>query len=67
MINPQAIVCPVCRHPIPFDTTRLLQGDGFACPNCRSVVSVAPESIEQTKEAVEQFERLKQTMGKAGR
>lgn len=67
MINEQAIPCPVCRHSIPFDAQRLLEGGRFACPNCQSVVSLAPESVDQTKEAVEAYETLKQMMTKTGR
>jgi len=63
MFNEQGIPCPVCRHPIPFDTQGLLSGKRFACGNCSAIVSIANESVEETRQAVVAFEQLKQTMG----
>jgi len=62
MINhQQAMPCPHCQQDeIPFDVKSLLRGYQFKCPTCASVVSLAPESVEQTKTVIEQFEVLKQ-------
>lgn len=60
MINEQAIPCPVCKNPIPFEVTSLLQGLKFTCASCQSSVALASESIETTKKAMENYEKLKQ-------
>lgn len=59
MITQQNIPCPVCQTAIPFDATQLLQGVGFSCPQCGSVVSMAPESIPQGKAAIAEFQKFK--------
>ncbi|TSE07266.1 MULTISPECIES: hypothetical protein [Aquimarina] len=64
MINEQKIPCPVCQGQIPFDITSLLQGVKFACPSCQSVVALSPESIDETRNAIEKYEELKQAGAK---
>ncbi len=64
MINEQKIPCPMCQGQIPFDPMSLLQGVGFACPTCAAVVSIAPESIDISKSAMNAYRELKLTNAK---
>ena len=64
MINEQTIPCPVCNGKISFVVQELLQGGRFTCPTCNAVVSISPESIQETQEVMKQYEQLKKTMGK---
>ncbi|WP_421903226.1 hypothetical protein [Maridesulfovibrio sp.] len=53
------IQCPICRNPIPIDTTELIQGKAFSCAICRAVISLAPESTTSAREAYKKFQSLK--------
>ncbi|ACS81219.1 hypothetical protein [Maridesulfovibrio salexigens] len=53
------IQCPVCRNPVPIDTTELIQGKAFSCAICRAVISLAPESTSSARKAYEKFQSLK--------
>lgn len=59
MLNNQMIPCPVCKNNIPFHVETLLTGGSFACSVCMAVVSLAPESTDQAKDAMGKFEELK--------
>jgi hypothetical protein len=59
MFNEQKIPCPVCKTPIPFEVTALLQGNKFSCPSCTSIVSIAPESMEYIQVAKLEYDQLK--------
>ncbi len=67
MINEQKIPCPVCKNPIPFEVSALLRGAKFACTSCMSEVALAPESVDKTKDALTQYEQLKQSTSRLKR
>lgn len=61
MINEQKIPCPQCKTDIHFDVTILLQGGGFSCKTCSSVVSIASDSMSEAKNVYKTYESLAHT------
>ena len=60
----KTIPCPVCAElgkesKIPFETSQLLAGVKFTCPECKSEIGLAPESRPAVQEAVDKFEEFK--------
>lgn len=64
MTSNQALPCPLCQTQIPFDTSLLLQGQKFSCPNpdCDAVVGIEPNSVPVAEEAMKKFDDLKQEL-----
>lgn len=58
--SPQ-IPCPVCKTNIPFDPVKLMNGEAIQCPNpeCDAKLSIAAESMETVKVAMDKFTELK--------
>lgn len=60
MYQTQSIPCPICKTAIPFEITRLLQGERFVCPKCNAAISLTNESRPQVQEAMDKLNRLRQ-------
>lgn len=59
----QQMPCPTCNQPIHFDPHGLIKGEKFQCGNCFAIVGIAADSLQTAKEALDQFNDLKQNMG----
>ncbi|SHO58657.1 hypothetical protein VQ7734_04429 [Vibrio quintilis] len=57
------IDCPDCGTPIHFESTLLLAGKKFSCPNpdCHTSISLAPSEVSTVSEAFGQFEKIRST------
>jgi len=64
MIHEQTIPCPVCQTKVPFEPQALIRGVQFSCPTCFAMIGIAQESIQDAKNAMDEFNALKKTMGK---
>ncbi len=62
-MNQQQLNCPDCGTAIPYDTYGLLQGRQFACSKCGLAIGLAPQSHDQVKNAMEEYENLKASLG----
>lgn len=51
------ITCPVCQTPIPYDPVRLIRGEQFSCPGCRSVIGIDRQSQATARDAYQKMER----------
>jgi len=60
MNQAQSIPCPICSTAIPFEITRLLQGERFVCPKCNAAISLTNESRPQVQDAMDKLNKLKQ-------
>ena len=60
MTKPQSVPCPVCRTPIVFDITRLLQGERFRCPQCSATIFITNESRPVIQNAMDKLNKIKQ-------
>lgn len=61
------IPCPTCAEmgkesKIPFETSQLLAGIRFTCPECKSEIGLASESRPSVQKAVDHFEQFKKTL-----
>lgn len=56
----QSISCPICGTAIPFEITRLLQGERFVCSKCNAAISLTSESRPQVQDAMDKLNKLKQ-------
>lgn len=59
MNQTQSISCPICGTAIPFEITRLLQGERFMCSKCNAAISLTNESRPQVQNAIEKLNKLK--------
>jgi predicted RNA-binding Zn-ribbon protein involved in translation (DUF1610 family) len=65
MANQQYLSCPDCGSQIPFDPYALLTGASFSCPECPSVsIGLDRGSWGVVNKSLNEFEKLKQTVGK---
>jgi predicted RNA-binding Zn-ribbon protein involved in translation (DUF1610 family) len=55
--------CPDCGQDILIESSLLLAGSSFSCPNreCGVTIKLDTASLPQVKSAYEQFEQLKQS------
>lgn len=61
MSQMQTIPCPICKTAIPFDITRLLQGERFKCPKCDAKITLSSESRPQVQNAIDKLNKIKQS------
>lgn len=57
-----SINCPDCNAPIPVESTLLLAGQKFDCPNphCGTSISLSPADTEKVATAINEFKNLKE-------
>lgn len=57
-----AINCPDCGSPIPVESTLLLAGQKFECPNpqCGTSIALSPADTDKVAAAISEFENLKE-------
>ena len=55
------VPCPDCGQNIPIESTLLIQGANFKCPNeqCNIAISLDASSGAQVQQAYEQLDKLK--------
>lgn len=51
--------CPVCSTKIPADSTQLVAGTKFSCPNCSAKIGLTTNSRPKAQQAVETLKKLR--------
>ncbi|WP_288983445.1 hypothetical protein [uncultured Treponema sp.] len=66
MNQTNTIACPSCGAQIVYDVYGLLGGKKFICPGCSLAVSLAAESRETVQDAMNKYEKLKESSRNGG-
>ncbi|MEE0353543.1 MAG: hypothetical protein UDP17_09395 [Treponema sp.] len=66
MNQTNTIACPSCGAQIVYDVHGLLGGKKFICPGCSIAVSLAAESRETVQNAMDKYEKLKESSRNGG-
>lgn len=67
MNQTNTIACPSCGAQIVYDVYGLLSGKKFICSGCSLAVSLAAESRETVQNAMDKYEKLKESSLNGGK
>lgn len=67
LASDQTIPCPTCAEQgkdtkIPFETSQLLAGVRFTCPECKSEIGLSPENKPSVEKVLTEFNELKKKL-----